>query len=135
MATKGHSTKLKYGEQGATPTYTDLGKVIDITPPAPEAEEIDISTMDSEEQWKEVTAGWADGGEVEVTARYDKAKNAAVYALFRADKAYQVEFSDGSTWSFNGFLKKIGNEVERQGIVTIKLTLRVSGKPVFAAAA
>jgi hypothetical protein len=138
MATKGHSTKLAYGDAANyadSETWTDFAKITEITPPNVEADDIDISHMDSPDQFKEFTAGWADGGEVECTIQFAKAANAAVYGLFRQDKGYKVTFVDGSTWELNGYMKAFGNEVEREGIVTANVTIKVSGKPVFTPAA
>ena len=131
-ATKGHSTQLAYSAIPPT-TYTSIAKIIDLKPPEPESEDINVSTMESTEQWEEVTAGWADAGEMECKVQYEKAANATLYALMRLDKTYKVTFSDNSTWIFQGFLKKFSNEVERKGIVTATLTIRISGKPTFTA--
>jgi hypothetical protein len=132
MATKGHSTTLGYS--GIPPTtYTPVAKITDIKPPAPESEDINVSHMESPEQWEEVTAGWADAGEVETTIQYEKAANATIYGLLRQDKTYKITFSDNSTWVFQGFLKKFANEVERKGIVTANISIRISGKPTFTA--
>lgn len=133
-ATKGHSTKLEYSAIPPT-TYTAVAKIIDIKGLSPEAEDVNVSTMDSVEQWEEVTAGWADAGEVEVVAQYEKAANTTIWGLMRQDKTYKLTFSDNSTWVMQGYLKKFSNEVERKGIVTATLTIRISGKPVFTAGA
>lgn len=143
MATKGVKTKLGIGN-GATAedstSYSDLAKIVDIKPPKPDADSIDISNMDSPgaeegKPWKEFTAGWADAGEVECTIQFAKAQAATVYALFRQDKGFRITFADGSTWTFSGFVKSYGDEVDREKIVQTTITIKVSGEPEFAAAA
>lgn len=131
-ATKGHSTTLGYSAIPPT-TYTLVAKVIDIKPPAPDGEEIDVSTMESLEQWAETTAGWIDAGEIEATIQYEKAQQATLVGLLRQDKTWKLTFSDNSTWICQGFLKSTGSEVERKGIVTTTVTIRLSGKPTFTA--
>jgi len=139
MATKGHSTKLEFGDAatvaGST-TWTPLAKITEITPPnSIEAEDIDVSHMESADQFNEYDPGWAEGGEVECTIQYDKEQNEDVYALFRVPKGFRAVFVDGSKWNFNGYIKAFGNEVERKGIVTAKITIKISGKPEFVKAA
>lgn len=135
MAVKGHSVKFSYADPGTPTTYTAVAKVIDITPPNVEADDIDVSTMDSPDQFKEFTASWADGGECELTIQFSKQENGTIYSLFRADKAFKIEFSDGSNWTFNGYIKAFGNEVDREGVITTPITIKVSGRPTFTAAA
>jgi predicted secreted protein len=134
MATKGHSTTLGFAAPGGS-TFTPVAKIVAIKPPSPEAEPIDVSHMESPEQWNEYIAGWAEAGEVEVTAQYAKAETAALYAIFRADKDYKMTFSDGSFWEFSGFLQKMDGEIERKGIIQSTFTFKLSGKPEFTPAA
>lgn len=136
MATKGHSTKVSYGNlanvQDST-TWTPFAKITNAVPPKPQADDIDTSHMDSPDQFKEFEAGWADGGEVEITIQFDKEKNAEVYGLFRQTKGFRMEFSNGSRWEWTGYIKQFGNELEREGIITTTVTFKVSGKPAFTA--
>src|SRR5688500_4393426 len=138
MSTKGHSTKLEFGDAatvaGST-TWTPVAKITEITPPNVEAEDIDVSHMESPDQVNEYDPGWAEGGEVEATIQYEKAANETVYNLFRVPKGYRIVFVDGSKWNFDGYMKAFGNEVERKGIVTAKITIKLSGKPEFVKAA
>lgn len=132
--TKGHSTVIEYGDAatyGDSATWTPFAGVTEATPPTPEADDIDVSHMGSEEQFREFTAGWADGGEVELTLQYAKAQAATVYGLFRQDKGFKVTFSDGSHWGVTGYIKSFGDEIDREGIITTAATIKVSGKPVF----
>lgn len=136
MAVKGHSTKAFYGNQANftdSTTWTAFAKVTGVTPPKPQADDIDTSHMESADQFKEFEPGWADGGEVELQLQFAAADNASVYGLFRQPKGFRLEFSNGSRWSFNGYIKGFGNEVEREGIVSTTVTFKVSGKPEFTA--
>lgn len=138
MAIKGHSTILEVGDAetfAASNTFTKLGKVVDIQPFTAEADDIDVSHMESEEQWRDFDPGWAEAGEVEVTLQYEKTENVALMALFRVKRGYTVTFSDGSTWDLTGYINSIGQEVEREDIVETVVGVKISGKPVFNAAA
>ena len=137
MAAKGSKTKLAYGNQptaAASTTWTDLATITDITPPEVGADDIDVSHMESPNEYKQFQPGWADSGEVTVTVQMDKTQQAALWALFRVPKGFRITFNDvptGSTWKFDGYINKFGNEVERAGIVTAKLTVKVTGEPLF----
>lgn len=134
--TPGHTTIFEYGNQSNyadSTTWTKVGQITDIDPPEVEADDIEVSNMESPDQFKEFDPGWADAGEIELEAQYEKANAAAVYGIFRTRKGFRMTFQDGSTWKFNGYLKKLGGEIDREGIVTQKLTFKVSGKPLFTA--
>lgn len=148
MATKGAQTKFGFSTSDLDDTamdvavasddltgITDLAKVTDIKPPKVDADDIDVSHMESPEQFKQFAAGWANGGEVECTIQFDKTKNAAIYGAFRKNRVFRVTFFDGSVWGFKGYIKGFGNEVEREKIVTATITAKVSGKPLFVPAA
>ena len=132
--TKGHGVVLEYGDAETyddSSTWTKIAKVVDITPPTVEADDIETSNMDSPGQHKEYEAGWADGGEVEATIQFDTHENNAVYQRFRTKAGHRITFDDGSFWGFTGYIKSFGNEVEREGLITTSITLKVSGKPLF----
>lgn len=138
LTTKGHSTIVAYGS-GSTfadsETFTPFARVTEVTPPTPEADDIDVSHMESDEQFKEYEAGWAEGGEVEFTIQFEKVQAETVYGLFRHSKGYKVTFADGSAWGCTGYIKSFGDEIDREGIVTTGVTIKVSGKPAFIKAA
>jgi hypothetical protein len=132
--TKGHSTVIEYGDQPTfadSITWTAFANVTGVTPPTPEADDIDVSHMGSEGQFKEFTAGWADGGEVEVTLQYNKDQATTIYGLFRQNKGFRITFSDESYWGLTGYIKSFGDEIDREGIITTTVTIKVSGKPTF----
>lgn len=141
MPTKGYKTTIGYTDQGSngalgTGSFTNFAKVTDINGVSVEAEDIETSNMDSPvgsdgKPWKEYTAGWASAGDVDLKLQFDKTDAGAVYGLFRADKTFQVTFVDGSTWTFNGYMKKHGQEVEREKLVTTTVTFKISGEPEF----
>jgi hypothetical protein len=134
MAVKGHSAVLEFGDAAThaeTNDWTKIAKVIELKPPTVKADDIDTSTMESEEQFEEFDPGWAQGGEPEATVQFNADDNETVYGLFRQPKGFRITFSNGSHWKFNGYLNEFGNETERKGIVTTKVKFKVSGKPVF----
>ena len=132
--TKGHSTIIEFGD---AETHTDssvwvkLARVTEVTPPRPEAADIDVSHMDSPEQFNEFDPGWADAGELEFALQFEKEQAETVYGFFRQKKGYRVVFVDGSQWALTGYIKSFGDEIDREGIITSGVTVKVSGKPEF----
>lgn len=137
MATKGHGVKIGHAAPGTavSGTFTDFARVTTIGNIEIEADDIETSNMDSPNQFKEFAAGWADAGEVEITAQFDKSDAADVWALFRQDKTFRIEWRDGSKLKIGGYVKKFGVETDREGLVTVPLTLRISGEPELVPAA
>ena len=134
MAVKGHSASLHYGngaDYSASTSFTKLAGVTELTPPTVDAEKIDVSNMDSPQNYMENDAGEASVSDVECTLQYEKERNEDVLELFRVPKGFKVVFSDGSHWGFSGFISSVGNETERKGIVSLKIKITVSGKPIF----
>lgn len=140
MVTKGHGVKIGYGDQGADGAvgagpFTLFARITEIGGIEVEADDIETTHMESPNQYKEFTAGFADAGECDFVLQFQKANAANVWALFRQDKTFEVTFKDGSTWTFNGYLKRFGTEADREGIVTVPCVIKLSGEPVFEAAA
>lgn len=139
MAAKGSKTKLAYGNQstyGASNAWTDIATITDITPPEIAAEDIDVSHMESPNEFKEWQPGWAESGELSCTVQFAKAQNQQLYSLFRVPKGYRMMFNDapspsGSTLKLDGYISKFGNEVDRAGIVTAKITIKITGETLF----
>lgn len=131
--TKGHGVQIGHAAPATAigGVFTPFAKVTEIGGIEIEADDIETSHMESPNQFREWSAGWADAGEVEFTIQFDKANAADVWGLFRQDKTFRVTFKDGSRWLLAGFLKKFGTEVDREGLITVPLTIKISGEPVF----
>lgn len=135
--TPGHSTKFYYGTlptQNASTSWFEIGQITEISPPELEADDVEVSNMQSPEQFKQFDPGWADAGEVELTVQYTKAQATTLYGIFRQPKLFKIQFEDGSVWEYQGYVKKLGGEIDREGVITQTVTTKISGKPTFTAA-
>jgi len=123
-------TTLKFTPEGGT--QVTVGKLTSVGEIQPEAEEIDITTLDSEGGYREFMQGFRDSGEVELSGYHD-AQDVGQKALrdaFASGKggAFVVSFPDGSEVSFSGFIKAhtIGS-AEVDGAIGFGAVVRISG--------
>ena len=139
--TPGYETRLAYGNMptaSGSNTWTEFASVQEITPPSLEADDIETSHMTTPKQIKTFMAGWADPGEAELTLEFEKSEVTKVYDLFRVKRGYRIEFNDaptpsGSKLRFDGYIKSIGAEADREGLTTVNVTVKVSGEVSFIA--
>ena len=100
-----------------------------------ENEEIDVTDLDSADDFKEYIAGTRDAGDVSVSGNIvtDDAV-ATLYGLAdsRTIEAWEVKYPSGAKWNFNAFVKSFKDgEKTPDGVATFSMSLRVSGKPTF----
>ena len=130
MATSAQGTILKFtpsgGEQVTVGRLTSVGEI------APEAEAVDVTTLDSAGGYREYIQGFRDSGELELTGFHDKsdAGQSALRMAFAAGTAGAAEicFADGTKVGFSAFVKShtIG-AAEVDGAVGFGAVLRITG--------
>ncbi len=130
MATQAQGTLLNFtpseGEQVTVGRLTSVGEI------APDSEELDVTTLDSPDGYREYMQGFRDAGEVEISGFHDKgdAGQAALRSAYESGKTGQVEicFPDETRVSFTAFVKShtVG-AAEVDGAVGFGATLRISG--------
>jgi len=128
--TRSQGTTLKFtpagGEQLTVGRLTSVGEI------APEAEELDVTTLESTGGYREYMQGFRDSGELELSGYHDAsdAGQKAVREAFAsgASGAFEVAFPDGSKVNFSGFVKRhsIGS-AEVDGAIGFGATIRISG--------
>src|SRR5688572_13363667 len=99
MPTKAYQTTLEYGDQSTysgSSSWTAVTTIEAIEPPTPEADDIDVTHLSSADEFREFLAGWADGGEMTMTVQWDETQSVALYALFRTQRGYRVNFPSSS---------------------------------------
>lgn len=133
MSQKAYNAVFGYGNTNdisTATTWTDLAGVKSIKPLKPSAEDIDDTVLDSTGEFKEFVAGLADGGECEITLRYDASVTATLYGFFRTNKAWRIKYSGGGGWKFNGYLKEMGDEEVVNGTIVMQtVKFKVTGVP------
>lgn len=138
MAIQGKGTTMKFTPDGGT--AVSIGKLTKVGEIAPEAEEVDVTTLDSTGGYREYMQGWRDAGTIAVNGFFDSgnAGQTALRTAFDNGKAgaFEVSFADGSKAAFSAFVKKYAiGAAEVDGAVGFLAQLRVSGAVTFTAGA
>lgn len=138
MAIQGKGTTMKFTPDGGA--AVSIGKLTKVGEIAPEAEEVDVTTLDSTGGYREYMQGWRDAGTIAVNGFFDSgnAGQTALRTAFDNGKAgaFEVSFADGSKAVFSAFVKKYAiGAAEVDGAVGFSAQLRVSGAVTFTAGA
>ena len=129
-ATRAQGTTLKFTPAGGTQVV--VGKLTSVGEIAPEAEEVDITTLESTGGYREYMQGFRDSGELEITGFHDAddAGQSALRTAFAsgASGAFEVKFPDDTAVTFSGFIKShtIGS-AEVDGAIGFGAMIRISG--------
>jgi predicted secreted protein len=114
-----------------------IAELTNIGSPKLTAGEIDVTSMDSADGYKEFIQGLRDGGEVGIEGNFissDTNGQIGLVADFNAGtvQAFVITFPDGTTWTFSGFVKGFElNDAEVEGKLGFKASIKVTGKPVL----
>ena len=130
-ATRALGTKLLKGGQ-AIGGLTSIGG-IEIT-----ADEIDVTTLDSDGGYREFIGAFKDAGEVPIEGFFDSDNEGQLAMQTSLDSGlaedYKIEFptSPKATWTFKAVVTgfKVG-DAEVDGTINFGATLKISGKPTL----
>jgi len=127
--------KIKSGSETENLTIADLTNIGRI---GIESDEIDTTTLDSPNGFKEFIAGFKDAGEVPISGII-KSEDAMEAMLSLADsqklEKWEITAPNGATWDFDGFVKMFEEgEATVDGVRNFNGTIRISGKPVYTSA-
>lgn len=133
------ATSLKLVKSGSEQADTVIGHITSIGEQASEAEEIDVTTLDSPNRSKEFIQGAKDAGSVEVTVNnmFDGqvAKLKSLYASGEVRTWIETYPDDAGTLTYTGYISALSfGEATPDGLVTATFTIRLSGDPVYAEA-
>jgi len=125
----GHGTTLSGESVGTIAQITRIGL------PGMDVDDLDVTTMDSEEAWREFKAGLKDAGELELDLLYEKSNFATMLGVLGgANDTYTIAFPDSATFECGGYLKSLGLEAPQDDKVADTASFKLSGKPTFSAA-
>jgi predicted secreted protein len=120
---------------GATLTGSVNGafaEIMSINLPDQKRDDIDVTTMDSTDMWREFIPGLKDAGSLTMQLLFEKANYSKVQTAFAGNpETWTIGIPDGSTFSCSGYLNANGGEIPLDEKITQSVTLKLSGKPTF----
>lgn len=101
------------------------------------ADNIDVTSLDSDGGYRQFIGGFKDGGEVSLSGFFNPSDpgQAAVYAAFESGATVPcgIEFPTalGASWTFSAVVTGFSTGAELEEAVSFEATLKVSGKPTL----
>lgn len=133
----GFGTILARSDMAATPVFTTLAGISNISGPGVSREVLDVTAHDSPDQYREKRGGVKDPGEVSVDVNYQP----AVHDVWIDDlddedpRDYKVTWPDGTVWAFAAYLTNFEPSAPFDDKLSATATFSVTGKPVITPAA
>lgn len=132
---RGLGTTIEFEKTDSEQSNLIIGNLTSIGEVGADADEIDVTTLDSTGGYREFIPGFKDAGEVALSGYFIAGKNHdKIIELFDSGESRNaiVAFPSGAKMTFPCFVKsyKVGPE-EVDGAVGFSASLRVTGKPVL----
>lgn len=133
------ATSLKMVKSGSEQADLVIAHITSIGEQASEAEEIDVTTLDSPNRSKEFIQGAKDPGSIEVAVNncFDGQVETlrSVYQSGAVRQWVETYPDDAGTLTYSGYISALKfGEATPDGLVTANFTIRLSGEPVYAEA-
>ena len=108
-----------------------IGEITSISMPELSMTDIDVSSMDSVQNYMEFVGGSVDPGLIDVELNYDKDEDALVLAAVGdVNETWTITFPDGSSWATNGYINKMGGGTSAPNDkISRVLSIKCSGVP------
>lgn len=97
---------------------------------------IDVSNNDTPDDYKESIPGWASVGDISIEGNFiagDTPGQIAMYTAFnsRVTAEYVITLPDGTTWTFDAWIKSFEIDTSNKDALKFKGTLQPVGKPTL----
>ena len=116
-------------------SYTAIGEMTDIGTPDPTPDDVEVTHFTSDNSYKEFIPGFVDGGEVSGKFNFLADAVTTIEGYRGTSRWWKVLLSDGSSYIFPGYLKKLTLGVPLKDKVEASFTIKVTGLHTYAAAA
>lgn len=112
--------------------WVDIAEVRSITGPSMSRDTIDVTSLDSEDGYREFIAGFRDPGTVSFSMNFTRAGYDLMKSDFESDdlQNYEIVLPDSETTSleFEGLVTELPLTVAPDDVITADITIKVSGK-------
>jgi len=117
-------------------TTGTVGNITDLSHTGARTDEIDKSTCDSSNGFKEYLFGLMDPGTLTLTVNYDGSAAGVANSLYtnweaKTSEVWTITFSDTSTFACSGTIIELGEALTFDGKVTQNITIKLTGDPTF----
>jgi hypothetical protein len=138
QAKAGYGTLLKRGDGGSPEVFSTVGEVRNISGPTMEVGEAEVTTHSSAAagSFREFVATLIDAGQIEFEVNYNPSD--ATHQGIRSDLLnrrtgnWKIVLPGGiETVTFSAFVKSAPYEFPTDDVIKQKITLRVTGAPVW----
>ena len=131
----GLGTTFEFKKTGSEQANITIGNLTSIGEVGADADEIDVTTLDSTGGYREYIPGFKDAGEIALSGYFVAGKNHdKIIELFDSgeNRTGIITFPSGATMTVPCFVKsyKIGPE-EVDGAIGFSASIRVTGQPVY----
>ena len=127
----GYFTKFSIHSEASPPTYVELVEVTEVVFPNIQADDVDVTHMQSPAKTREYIAGFKEPGECSVTCNWidDNTTDARLIELHTsgATRSMRITTPRGMTYTFNGYVKGIERTSPIDDRRTITATMKVAG--------
>lgn len=137
QADTGYGGKFHRESDDSPSVYVEVAEVLSITPPQLSREEVDVTHLQSPNEYNEYRPGMKDGGSPTISMAFlpANATNVNMLADFEDGtlRNYKITYPDTSTWIFEAFISGYTpGEIANNERITAEVTFRINGKPTLA---
>ena len=135
-----YGSKLQIGDGAVSEAFSDVAEILELTPPKMKRDDIDVTSHNSSDGYREFISGLRDGGEVDFKANWlpTNATHDATTGLLEsfndnANHNWKIILPNSLvTISFVGFLTAFEPDLPLEEQAQLSGTIKVSGKPTVA---
>ncbi|MFW6034560.1 MAG: phage tail tube protein [bacterium] len=128
----GFGVKLQIHDGEDPGAFDDVGEVLSINPLDVEVEDIETTSHDSEDQWREFIGGLKDGGEVSADINFDPALHGDLLDIVGVTRDMKIVFpaaADDAEVEFSGHINGFTVDAPHDDKLEGSVSMKVSGKP------
>jgi predicted secreted protein len=111
-----------------------VGEITELDVLDVEVEDLDVTTHDSPDQWREYLGGLKDGGELSFTLNFDPALHASLLDEVGAPHTFQIILpadADDAEVDFAGHINGMSAAAPHDDKLEAEMTIKVSGAPTI----
>jgi predicted secreted protein len=113
---------------------TTIGELTNIDVLDVSAEDYDVTTHDSPDQWREFISGLKDGGTLTGDLNFDPADHGTILDIVGDEETIVITLpadADDATVTFTGYINGLSAAAPHDGQLEAEVSIKVTGEPVL----